>query len=117
MKYFTLIDTLTGKKHNLELLTLEKMSDLTVGRQADNDIVLGEGIPKSPITRSVSGVHAILYHVNTPSRHYEIEDTYSTNGTIVNGEPIEPGKKIPLNNGDRIDFGNYITTYQEREGL
>lgn len=63
----------------------------TLGRQADNDVVL----PDNRISRR----HArIIQSV----QGYALEDTASRHGTLVNGERIEAR---PLQDGDRINLG------------
>ncbi len=34
-----------------------------------------------------------------------VEDLKSSNGTILNGKNLEPGRRYPLKNGDELRFG------------
>ncbi|HET7467331.1 MAG TPA: FHA domain-containing protein [Candidatus Dormibacteraeota bacterium] len=64
---------------------------LRVGRSPDNDLIL-----RDPAT---SGHHA---RVERRGQQFWIVDLGSTNGTLVNGEPIQEKE---LNHGDRITIG------------
>jgi pSer/pThr/pTyr-binding forkhead associated (FHA) protein len=64
---------------------------LRVGRSPDNDMVL-----RDPAT---SGHHA---RIERRGQQFWIVDLGSTNGTLVNGEPIQEKE---LNHGDRITVG------------
>ncbi|MDY6941760.1 MAG: FHA domain-containing protein [Pseudomonadota bacterium] len=74
-------------------------SRLTIGRANDNDIPLE--------SRAVSSRHAIVHQ--TPGC-CEIEDLGSTNGTLINGQPV---KKLPLADGDIITIATYTFVFQE----
>src|SRR6186713_166918 len=66
---------------------------VTIGRKAQNDI---------PIENlAVSGEHACIVTILNDSF---LEDLGSTNGTLVNGNPI---KKHILQNNDVIEIGKY----------
>jgi len=64
---------------------------LRLGRSPDNDVIL-----RDPAT---SGHHARLERRDD---HFWIVDLGSTNGTLVNGEPIQEKQ---LNHGDRLTIG------------
>ncbi|HJW04671.1 MAG TPA: FHA domain-containing protein, partial [Azospira sp.] len=66
---------------------------MTIGRKSHNDIQI-ENL-------AISGEHAVLVTVLNDSF---IEDLNSTNGTLVNGQPI---RKHFLQNGDLIEMGKY----------
>lgn len=72
---------------------------LTVGRGLNNDIILED-------TR-VSRHHAQLRY---RSRRFWITDLSSTNGTYVNGEPVE---EQALRDGDVISLGGLEITFKE----
>ena len=63
----------------------------TVGRRSHNDVVIDN--------LAVSGEHAVI---SLAGNEPFIEDLGSTNGTMVNGQPI---KKHPLRNGDTVEIG------------
>jgi len=71
----------------------------TIGRGDSNDWVLSDP------DRFLSSKHCALSH---EGGQYFLTDT-STNGTFINSapEPLGKGGKIPLNNGDTIDLGDY----------
>ncbi|MEK6592267.1 MAG: FHA domain-containing protein [Pseudomonadota bacterium] len=70
---------------------------VTIGRKAQNDI---------PIENlAVSGEHACIVTILNDSF---LEDLGSTNGTLVNGNPI---KKHILQNNDVIEIGKYKLKY------
>src|SRR5574342_100283 len=69
----------------------------TIGRKATNDIQI-ENL-------AVSGEHACIVTILNDSF---LEDLGSTNGTLVNGNPI---KKHILQNNDVIEIGKYKMKY------
>jgi len=69
----------------------------TIGRKPDNDIHIDN--------LAVSGHHAVIVTILNDSF---VEDLHSTNGTLVNGRPIE---KHFLQNGDVIEIGKYRIKY------
>lgn len=82
----------------------------SVGRSKNNDIVI-----RHP---SVSKLHARLDAqgpIQTPPQSTQtsaglwITDVGSTEGTKVNGAPLSKSDRYPLQNGDRIFFGNVET--------
>ncbi|GGC83740.1 FHA domain-containing protein [Undibacterium terreum] len=66
---------------------------VTIGRRASNDVVIDH--------LTVSGQHAA---VDTTSQGSFILDLGSTNGTMINGQPI---KKHLLQTDDTVDIGKY----------
>jgi pSer/pThr/pTyr-binding forkhead associated (FHA) protein len=89
-----LILTLDGVMLKEYTLTKERT---TIGRKAHNDV---------PIDNlAVSGEHAAIVTILNDSF---LEDLGSTNGTLVNGQPI---KKHFLQNGDVIEIGKYKLKY------
>ena len=68
---------------------------ITIGRAANNDIVLAEG--------SVSKFHAFL---RTTEGGLLLVDADSSNGTYVNGTRLDPQRARRLNPGDTLRFGN-----------
>src|SRR5690348_4624384 len=69
----------------------------TLGRKPHNDIVIDN--------LAISGEHAMIMTILNDSF---LEDLGSTNGTIVNGQPI---KKHFLQNNDVIELGKYKLKY------
>ena len=76
------------------LLTKERM---TIGRKASNDIQIDN--------LAISGEHAAVVTILNDSF---LEDLNSTNGTLVNGQPV---KKHFLKNGDVVELGKYKLKY------
>lgn len=72
----------------------------TIGRSPENSIRLEDN--------SVSGRHAEIAMV---AENCYLKDLGSTNGTLVNGEPVT---EVQLRTGDRIRFGKVDASY-ERE--
>src|SRR5215210_5999430 len=66
---------------------------VTIGRKAHNDIQIDN--------LAVSGEHALIVTILNDSF---LEDLGSTNGTLVNGNPI---KKHFLQNNDVVELGKY----------
>src|SRR5579884_2069907 len=72
----------------------------TIGRTNGNDLIISG--------RTVSRRHARLWF--NANRWY-IEDLQSANGTLVNNMRIQPNQAVPLNDGDVINFGDEIVTF------
>src|SRR4051794_23917906 len=70
----------------------------TIGRAPENSIRFDD--------TSVSGRHAELVVVGG---NCYLKDVGSTNGTVVNGQPI---KEVQLRAGDRIRFGKVEACYE-----
>jgi pSer/pThr/pTyr-binding forkhead associated (FHA) protein len=70
---------------------------VTIGRKAHNDIQIDN--------LAVSGEHALIVTILKDSF---LEDLGSTNGTLVNGNPV---KKHILQNNDVIEIGKYKLKY------
>lgn len=70
---------------------------ITVGRVEDNTVQIDDG--------SVSSHHAELSALDGD---YILKDLGSTNGTSVNGLPVE---EVQLRPGDKISFGTYEAVY------
>lgn len=70
---------------------------LTIGRKSHNDIQIDN--------MAVSGEHAAVVTILNDSF---LEDLNSTNGTLVNGQPV---RKHFLKNGDVIEFSKYKLKY------
>src|SRR6266702_1933644 len=80
----------------LKEITLSK-ERTTIGRKPHNDIQIDN--------LAVSGEHAVIVTILQDSF---LEDLGSTNGTVVNGQPI---KKHFLQNNDIIELGKYKLKY------
>ena len=70
---------------------------MTIGRRPSNDIQIDN--------LAISGEHAAVVTILSDSF---LEDLNSTNGTLVNGQPV---KKHFLKNGDVIELGKYKLKY------
>ena len=75
-------------------LTRERM---TIGRKPTNDIQIDN--------LAISGEHAAVVTILNDSF---LEDLNSTNGTLINGQPV---KKHFLKNGDIVELGKYKLKY------
>lgn len=89
-----LILSLDGQTVREYLIDKER---ITIGRRPHNDIHIDN--------LAVSGEHAVITTLLNDSF---LEDLDSTNGTLVNGEPV---KKYYLQNKDVIEIGKYQLTY------
>ncbi|MDD9946009.1 MAG: ATPase, T2SS/T4P/T4SS family [Myxococcales bacterium] len=78
------------------------VSELTIGRVEDNELVLAKS--------NVSKQHARL--VRREDR-FVLEDLGSTNGTYVNGRKI--GSPVVLNEGDKVYIGDFILALAHAE--
>jgi hypothetical protein len=70
-----------------------------VGRQG-----AGAGLDVELDHPTASSRHALVVASACPGR-MKIEDTGSTNGTLINGARIAPGARHELQDGDRVRFG------------
>ncbi|MDR6882311.1 DUF6382 domain-containing protein [Bacillus sp. 3255] len=83
-------EDLTGEKNFISL----RNESFSIGRGDDNhsmDYVLEEA--------GVSRIHA---EIRRNGQGYEVQDTGSTNGTSLNGEPMVANRPYPLIDGDEI---------------
>jgi len=85
----------------LKEITLTK-ERTTIGRKPHNDIQIDN--------LAVSGEHAVIVTILNDSF---LEDLGSTNGTLVNGQPI---KKHFLQNNDVVELGKYKLKYINDQG-
>jgi len=76
-------------------------SRVTVGRISENLVQIEDA--------SVSSRHATL--TLNASGDYILRDVGSTNGTLLNGEPINPQTDYKLKDGDKISFGKIDALY------
>lgn len=72
---------------------------ITVGRAGTNDVVIDHTV--------VSKVHATLSEIDG---QWSVQDGRSRNGTFVNGVRLDPGAKMPLNDGDGLELGGEVST-------
>jgi eukaryotic-like serine/threonine-protein kinase len=72
----------------------------TIGRTNGNDLIISG--------RTVSRRHARFWF---DTNRWYIADMQSANGTLVNNLRIQPNQAIPLNDGDSINFGDEIVTF------
>ncbi len=79
---------------------------ITVGRRAGNSVVL-TGDPY------VSGQHA---EILADATGCYLTDVGSTNGSVVNGERLEPGRKQLLLDGDEVKLGQTSFVFETLEG-
>jgi pSer/pThr/pTyr-binding forkhead associated (FHA) protein len=71
-----------------------KLTDnFTIGRASDNDLALEDPL--------VSGQHARIWR---QGKQWVLADLGSTNGTLVNDQPVE--QDLPLQPGDLISIGS-----------
>jgi hypothetical protein len=66
----------------------------TVGRDPGNDIVL--------VDSTVSREHAKIEYCEG---QWWLQPADSAGATWVNGQPVEPGQRLPVTDGDRLRFG------------
>jgi pSer/pThr/pTyr-binding forkhead associated (FHA) protein len=74
----------------------------TIGRDDENDVVLGE--------TTLSRCHAVLL---AGPQGMLLIDLDSTNGTFVNGTPIPADTPVLLADGDQITLGRVLARYDD----
>jgi putative peptide zinc metalloprotease protein len=84
------------------LRTILLAGTTTIGRDNENDIVLGEA--------TLSRCHAVLL---AGPHGISLIDLDSTNGTLVNDRLIPPDTPVPLVDGDQITLGRVIARYDD----
>ena len=77
-------------------------SELSAGRDPANDLVL--------VTKTVSREHARI--VCEDGRWY-VEDRGSFNGTLLNGQRVPPGTRLPLRHADRLQLGSQTMVFSQ----
>ena len=88
------------KLHGQGSRTIEIARDsFTIGRKAGNDLAIDD--------HTVSGHHARIVRIQSV---YFVEDLKSTNGTVLNGKPIE---RAQLRDADIITIGQHRIIFQD----
>jgi adenylate cyclase len=77
-----------------ETYSLEDVEQLTLGREANNDIVIDD--------TAISRLHAMVRRITTGN--YMLMDLGSANGTFLNGKKV--ATPVLLSNGDQIQLGH-----------
>jgi hypothetical protein len=97
--------TLGDKIQEVRLALVPGGKRLSVGRVADNELVLNDG--------SVSKIHAALT-MNVQGTLL-VADTGSTNGTFINGRRISYGEARQIEDGDVVGFGDVEVRFRKTE--
>ncbi|MBU3189379.1 FHA domain-containing protein [Clostridium bowmanii] len=85
-----------GENFNLRVgAVIPLNNELSVGRKADNLLILGD--------KYVSSEHARIYRKNTD---YILQDLGSTNGTLMNTKRVKD--RVVIKKGDEIKIGTSI---------
>ena len=84
---------------------VELTGNTTIGRAADNGIVLDD--------TQVSRCHAMLLVQDGAVLLLDME---SSNGTSVNGAPALPDEPVPLADGDVVVIGRVLLRYKASSG-
>ncbi|GCD12525.1 FHA domain-containing protein [Clostridium tagluense] len=85
-----------GENFNLRVGAVIPLNDeLSVGRKADNLLILGD--------KYVSSQHVRIYRKNTD---YILQDLGSTNGTLMNNKKVKD--RVVIKKGDEIKIGTSI---------
>jgi hypothetical protein len=78
---------------------------ITIGRADTNDIVIGSS--------EVSKMHA-FFMLDRTTNQVTLTDAGSTNGTKVDGRPLEPRvQAVPLEGGEALHIGTIKVTFHE----
>jgi hypothetical protein len=77
-----------------------------VGRTADNDVVIPE--------LSISKRHCAF---DLRGREVTISDCGSTNGTKLNGVPLDGGAPVPLCGGETVGIGRFTFVFETPAGF
>ncbi len=82
-------------------------SKVTLGRAKNNDIIMRE--PR------ISKLHATF--IPKDDQVFQIMDMGSSNGTLVNGEPLTAREAVDLKSGDEISFWRYVFEFLSLDDL
>jgi hypothetical protein len=85
-----------------DLLALESNYVIIGRKDAEYQVPLDLDLAKHDPGNAVSRRHACI---SREGESYFLLDLNSTNGTRLNEKDLTPGKKMPLQDGDRIEFG------------
>ena len=88
-------------------LTVLGPAVLTIGRTADNQLVVND--PKA--SSHHAEVRPSEQSYDKSGTYYSIIDLGSTNGTFVNNQRLDRNVPRPLANGDRIRIGDTVFNY------
>ena len=79
-------------------------TEVRVGRRSESRGIHPEiDLTGPPADPGVSRLHVVL--VAAPDGTWSVVDPGSANGTLVNGNEIRAGEKVPLRDGDVIHLG------------
>lgn len=53
-------------------------------------------------------------HIHKRGRYYSVEDLESTNGTLLNGKKLSPGKNVTMNMDDQLRIGKTVLQLSEK---
>ena len=81
--------------------TILRSAVITIGRRPDNQLIVNDA--------KVSSHHA---EIRSMAQGYCLIDLHSTNGTLVNGQPLVPQTPHLLSPGDIVLFGDTRFTYE-----
>jgi hypothetical protein len=97
--------TMRGEIHEVPLALKPGGRRVSVGRVADNELVLND--------TSVSKIHAAL--TMNQQATLLVADTGSTNGTYINGRRISYGEARSIEDGDVVGFGDVEVRFRKVE--
>ena len=98
----------TGASFDLEGKTEHVLGRLDESSKTAPDIDLE---PYGARDKGVSRRHAKLLRLGKGLSY--IVDLSSTNGTLINGKPVDPLEHARLRNGDRIELGDLVLFFAE----
>jgi serine/threonine protein kinase len=92
------------------LLVLSSENETLIGRSAPYSDQIPD-IDLSAHGGGQAGASRIHARLAPKEENWYLEDLNSTNGTFVNGQQLEPGQPVELNDGDFIQFGRLGVTF------
>jgi hypothetical protein len=96
MASMTVLEGPHGRRNEKILLNKPRY---VIGRQGA-DIVFYADMPKSTVSRT----HCTI--TRDADMSFWLTDNVSSNGTKLNGKPVTPNQRVPINNGDQILLGD-----------
>jgi len=79
---------------------------LTLGRGDHCDVIINEG--------TLSQLHLVFMYTE---KHWTVRDAASKSGSLLNSQPLAPGRPCDLRGGDMLTAGNALFTFLEPSGM
>lgn len=110
------VETITGRfivEGNSNVLLPPGKTEITIGR-SDPGRNIYPDVDLTPYGGQSGGVSRLHARLVWDDGQVFIEDSFSTNSTLLNKKRLKPGSRYPLRDGDEICFGQVVLNYSTR---